>query len=250
MWCIITWKIVILMVTPNLTRVLGGTETKLSEESSLFLNFKIKNNSLWFTRNSSSISVTNARGSWVPWGARCTPVLLWSVPYRHTVQSLCRQQHHLGGQTPSRHSSASASKRQYQIPEISIRQCPQGLQNVSQEPKETGTILGSGQLLQRIGANVILKNSTTGRTFKANSTWGIESKCQMAASLLCALGNVVLNRFWEHPNLRSMKHKKGLWGYSTTGELGRDTLSTILEQGELVLSSHFRFFSDLVSLVD
>lgn len=136
-----------------------------------------------------------------------------------------------GGQIPSRHSSASASKRQYQIPEISIRQCPQDLQNVSEEPKPTGTTFGSGQLLQRIGANIFLKNSTTGRTSKANSTWGIENKCQMVASLLCTLGNVVLNRFWKHPNLLSMKLKKSLWGCSTTGELGRDTLSTTPEKG-------------------
>lgn len=156
----------------------------------------------------------------------------------------------LGGQIPSRHSSASASKRQYQIPEISIRQWPRDLQNVSQEPKETGTIFGPGHLLQRIGANVFLKNSTSGRTFKANSAWGTESKCQMAASLACALGNGVLNRFWKHPHLLSMKLKKSPWGCSTTGERGRDTLRTIPEQGVLVLSSHFSFFSDLVPLVD
>lgn len=125
-------------------------------------------------------------------------VLLGSVPYRQTVQSLGRQQHHPREQIPSRHSSASASKRQNQIPEISIRQCPQDLQYVSQEPKETGTIFGPGHLLQSIGANVFLKNSTSGRTFKANSAWGTESKCQMAASLVCAQQVLKASKFTKH----------------------------------------------------
>lgn len=121
------------------------------------------------------------------------PVLLRSVSDRQTVQNLCRQQYWQGRQVPRRHSAASASRRCYQIAEVSIRQRLQALRSGLHAPRETWTISGFGHLLQRFCANVFSRSSSTGRTYKNNSTWGMENKCQMAASLSCAPRKLALN---------------------------------------------------------
>lgn len=133
-----------------------------------------------------------------------TSVLLQSVNYRQAVQNLCRQWYCLDRQTPSRHSSASTSKRWYQIPEISIRQCLQALRNGLQALRETGTISGSGQVITENLCQCFLKEQHYWQNLQKQQYMGNRkqepdgSKPFMCSRKFCTQQVPKVSKFTEH----------------------------------------------------